>query len=218
MWAVKMIYENLLQKILTDGEHIKRKLPLISLYNYNLNLSNDNINELLNDITEQRKKKFRVEFDLFLEGNDSIAVYNYFNISYWNYIGDNFINSYPQYYPKFNKIKNNIKEDSKNFVLYLGNGEKSNQQPCISCIQFQLHNDKLYLSVLQRSCDANLGLLADIYHLTLFANKINKPIENLNILYGNLHIYENNISETNRYIRENGQDKPYKFIQNNLVR
>lgn len=213
-----MIYINLLNKILEDGTFIKREFSLISLYNYNLNLNKENLEEVINSISDKRKKKFKQEFNLFIDGYDNVAVYNYFNIPYWNYIGETFINSYPQYYPKFNKIKNTIKEDSKNNVLFLGDGEKSNQQPCMSAIQFQKSKDKLYISVLQRSCDANLGFLSDIYHLNLFAKKLNIEIENISILYGNLHIYENNIEETKRYIKEQGKNCPYKFIQNNRVR
>jgi thymidylate synthase len=213
-----MIYENLLNKILNSGTFIKRDFSLISLYNENLKLEKTDLEELINLISEKRQKKFRTEFNLFLEGHDNVGVYNYFNIPYWNYIGDKFINSYPHYYLNFNLIQKNIKEDSKNHVLFLGNSNYSNQQPCMSAIQFQKHDNKLYISVLQRSCDANLGFLADIYHLNLFAKKLNTEIENINILYGNLHIYENNIDETKRYIEDNGYNQPYKFIQNNRKR
>jgi len=211
------IYKNLLNKILNEGIFIEREFSLISLYNENLKLNKNDIAELINLIPEKRQKKFKLEFDLFLEWHNKVAVYNYFNINYWNYLGDEFINSYPQFYPNFNNIKNDFKENSKNHVLFLGNNEYSNQQPCMSAIQFQ-KNNKLYISVLQRSCDANLGFLADIYHLTLFGKKLNTEIENISILYGNLHIYENNINETKRYINDNDLNNTYKFIQNNHKR
>jgi thymidylate synthase len=215
---IKMMYTKILNKILEDGIYIERKLPLISLYNYNLQLNNIQLENLINLISINRKKRFKTEFNLFLSGQNNVNIYNYFNIPYWDYIGEKFINSYPKFYPKFNDIQKDFKEDSKNYVLFLGNNEYSNQQPCISAIQFQNHNNKLYISVLQRSCDANLGFLADVYHLNLFAQKLNINIENINILYGNIHIYKNNIEETKRYIKENGKNKPYKFIQNNLKR
>lgn len=213
-----MIYKKILEKILCEGKFIERDIPLVSLYNYNLNLNNNDLNEIISEISQERKDKFETEFTLFMQGFEDTETYKFFGINYWNYIGDKFINSYPKYYPKFQNIKSNLKEDSKNQVLYLGNNNPSNQQCCMSTIQFQKHSNKLYITALQRSCDANLGFLSDIYHLKLFKNLLKLPIENISILYGNIHIYQNNINESKRFIFDDGQKQPYKFIQNNKKR
>jgi thymidylate synthase len=211
------MYKQILEKILTEGQHIDRgNKSLTSLYNFDLQLSKSTLNYYINEIPINRQLKFETELELFLGGTTSTKFYEYYNIKYWNYIGEYFINSYPQYYPKFLELKNNFKDNSKNHVLYFGNGEYSNQQACTSCIQFQKSNNNLYVSVLQRSSDANLGFLADLYHLKLLCNMLgNFENTNINILYGNLHIYDNNKLETLKYLNNNTSLSKFKFKQNN---
>ena len=102
--------------------------------------------------------------------------------------------------PKPQKI-NKEKRNSKNYVLFLGkNDTESNQQPCLSLIQFQIENGKLVLSAYQRSSDASLGLPADIYHLYLISRQIEIPLKSINLFLANVHIYENNIEPTKRLL------------------
>ena len=97
----------------------------------------------------------------------------------------------------FNKEKRN----SKNYVLFLGkNDTESNQQPCLSLIQFQISDGKLIVSAYQRSSDANLGLPADIYHLYLISRQIDVPLKSITIMFGNVHVYENNKEATMKLI------------------
>jgi hypothetical protein len=126
-----MKYKEILNKILEDGEFISREFSLISLYNFNLNLTPKCLENILKLIPETRKQKFETEFNLFIKGETEVKKYKENNINYWNYLGEKFINSYPQFYSKMNF---NLKENSKNHVLFLGNNEYSNQQPCVSCI------------------------------------------------------------------------------------
>uniref|UniRef100_UPI0021AA397E thymidylate synthase n=1 Tax=Ornithobacterium rhinotracheale TaxID=28251 RepID=UPI0021AA397E len=78
------------------------------------------------------------------------------------------VNSYPTYFERLPRLIEQInreKRSSKNYVLFLGEtGAESNQQPCLSLVQFQIDKGKLVVSAYQRSSDANLGLPADIYH------------------------------------------------------
>ena len=92
---------------------------------------------------------------------------------------------------------NREKRNSKNYVLFLGSTEvETNQAPCLSLVQFQIDNGELVVSAYQRSSDANLGLPADIYHLYLMARQIDLPLKSITLMFGNVHIYENNIEKT----------------------
>lgn len=89
------------------------------------------------------------------------------------------------------------KRNSKNYVLFLGaTGVETNQEPCLSLVQFQIDGDELVVSAYQRSSDANLGLPADIYHLYLMARQIDLPLQSITLDLGNVHIYENNLART----------------------
>ena len=81
--------------------------------------------------------------------------------------------------------------------MFLGsNNTESNQQPCLSLIQFQIDSGKLIVSAYQRSSDASLGLPSDIYHLYLISKQINLPLKSLTLFLGNVHIYDNNVEPT----------------------
>ena len=126
-------------------------------------------------------------------------------ISWWDYCGPMLVNSYPTYFeqlpPLIAKI-NKEKRNSKNYVLFLGrNDAETNQQPCLSLIQFQIDNGKLVISAYQRSSDASLGLPADLYHLYLISRQIDLPLKSITLTLGNVHIYENNIDSTKRLLK-----------------
>jgi len=114
------------------------------------------------------------------------------------------VNSYPTYFeqlPELIKKINKEKRNSKNYVLFLGrNDTESNQQPCLSLIQFQIDNGKLVISAYQRSSDASLGLPADIYHLYLISRQISLPLKLITLMLGNVHIYENNVENTQKLL------------------
>ena len=126
-------------------------------------------------------------------------------IEWWDYCGPILVNSYPTYFEKLPPLIRKInqeKRNSKNYVLFLGSTDaESNQQPCLSLIQFQIDNGKLVLSAYQRSSDANLGLPADIYHLYLISRQINMQLKSINLFLGNVHIYENNIQKTKELLK-----------------
>lgn len=103
---------------------------------------------------------------------------------------------------------NREKRSSKNYVLFLGStGAESNQQPCLSLIQFQIDNGELVLTAYQRSSDANLGLPADIYHLYLIARQIDLPLRSITLFLGNVHIYSNNVEATRALLAGNDSVK-----------
>ena len=115
------------------------------------------------------------------------------------------VNSYPTYFEQLPSLIakiNKEKRNSKNYVLFLGrNDAETNQQPCLSLIQFQIDNGKLVISAYQRSSDASLGLPADLYHLYLISRQIDLPLKSITLTLGNVHIYENNIDSTKRLLK-----------------
>lgn len=151
------------------------------------------------------RKKLKDELGLFMSGERSTNAYREVGVSWWDYCGPILVNSYPTYFeqlPKLIERINKEKRTSKNYVLFLGsNNTESNQQPCLSLIQFQIEKGKLVVSAYQRSSDASLGLPADIYHLYLISKQINLELKSITLFLGNVHIYENNIESTGSLLR-----------------
>ena len=152
---------------------------------------------------------------MFQAGITATEQYRAEGITWWDYCGDRLINSYPTYFRKFpalvEKIKTEMRE-SKNYVLFLGEtGVETNQQPCLSLVQFQIEDGSLMVSAYQRSSDANLGLPADIYHLYLMAREIGIPLKSITLFLANVHIYESNLLNTFRILQG---EKDIKFALN----
>lgn len=154
------------------------------------------------------KKKLKDELQLFMKGERLTEAYREIGVSWWDYCGPILVNSYPTYFEQLPKLLEKInkeKRTSKNYVLFLGsNATESNQQPCLSLIQFQIVNDKLVVSAYQRSSDASLGLPSDIYHLYLISKQIGVKLKSITLFLANVHIYDNNIENTQLLL--NGSD------------
>ena len=139
-----------------------------------------------------------------MAGERSTEAYREIGVTWWDYCGPILVNSYPTYFeqlPKLIERINKEKRTSKNYVLFLGsNNTESNQQPCLSLIQFQIDNGKLVVSAYQRSSDASLGLPSDIYNLYLISKQINLQLNSITLFLGNVHIYENNIEGTKQLL------------------
>lgn len=137
-------------------------------------------------------------------GERLTEAYREAGISWWDYCGPILVNSYPTYFeqlPSLIKKINKERRNSKNYVLFLGRTDvESNQQPCLSLIQFQIDRGRLVVSAYQRSSDASLGLPADIYHLYLISRQIALPLKSITLFLGNVHIYENNIEPTEKLL------------------
>lgn len=193
-------YHQILARILDRGNaQANRKGDIRFLINEQLSLSPAD----LLDIFESHgiaRKKLRSELKLFMSGERDTERYREAGIHWWDYCGPVLVNSYPTYFEKLPPLLTKInreKRSSKNYVLFLGStGAESNQQPCLSLIQFQIDNGELVLTAYQRSSDANLGLPADIYHLYLIARQIDVPLRSITLFLGNVHIYSNNIEST----------------------
>lgn len=153
------------------------------------------------------KKKLKDELQLFMKGERLTEAYRDIGVTWWDYCGPILVNSYPTYFEQLPKLLEKInkeKRSSKNYVLFLGsNDTESNQQPCLSLIQFQISNGKLVVSAYQRSSDASLGLPSDIYHLYLISKQIGVPLKSITLFLGNVHIYENNIEPTELLLQGN---------------
>lgn len=112
------------------------------------------------------RKKLRTELQMFEAGITSTEQYRAEGITWWDYCGDTLHNSYPTYFRKLPALVEKIKtekKNSKNYVLFLGEtGAETNQQPCLSLVQFQIEDGSVIVSAYQRSSDASLGLPSDI--------------------------------------------------------
>jgi thymidylate synthase len=193
-------YHQILSKILTKGkEQHNKKGSIKYLINQSLILKPIDLLEIFEGHGLARKK-LKDELNLFMAGERSTKAYREVGVAWWDYCGPILVNSYPTYFeqlPKLIEKINKEKRSSKNYVLFLGaNNTESNQQPCLSLIQFQIEKEKLIVTAYQRSSDASLGLPSDIYHLYLISKQINVPLKEVTLFLGNVHIYENNVANT----------------------
>lgn len=209
-------YHKILDKILKKGKVQENKKGNITyLMNQRIDLKPFDLLELFEGHTIA-KKKLKDELGLFMSGERLTERYREIGVSWWDYCGPILVNSYPTYFeqlpPLIAKINKELR-NSKNYVLFLGsNNTESNQQPCLSLIQFQIENGKLILSAYQRSSDGNLGLPSDIYHLYLISKQINLPLKSIHLFLGNVHIYENNIENTLKLL--NGESVKFNLNVN----
>ena len=197
-------YYLILSKILEKGKFQENKKGgIYYLTNQIITLKPDDLLDLFEGHSIA-KTKLKNELNLFQSGERLVEKYREVGINWWDYCGPILVNSYPTYFeqlPDLIKKINKEKRNSKNYVLFLGkNDTESNQQPCLSLIQFQISDGKLIVSAYQRSSDANLGLPADIYHLYLISRQIDVPLKSITIMFGNVHIYENNKEATMKLI------------------
>lgn len=193
-------YHKILEKILANGKNQNNKKGSIKyLLNQRLELKPIDLLEIFEGHGMARSK-LKNELNLFMSGERLTESYREVGISWWDYCGPILVNSYPTYFeqlPPLIKKINKERRSSKNYVLFLGStNAESNQQPCLSLIQFQISKGKLVVTAYQRSSDASLGLPADIYHLYLITKEINIPLKSITIFLGNVHLYENNIDPT----------------------
>lgn len=197
-------YHQILNKITAKGKVQKNKKGNITyLLNQELQMKPIDLLELFEGHAVA-KKKLKDELLLFMQGERSTEAYREIGVSWWDYCGPILVNSYPTYFeqlPKLIEKINKEKRPSKNYVLFLGsNNTESNQQPCLSLIQFQIEKGKVVISAYQRSSDANLGLPSDIYHLYLISKQINLPLKSITLFLGNVHVYENNLEATQQLL------------------
>lgn len=208
-------YYSVLEDILANGKHQENKKGGITyLTDKQLSLSPGDLLDIFEDHTIARKK-LRAELDLYMEGETELTRYREVGINWWDYCGQQLINSYPTYFKKLPPLIaqiNREKRNSKNYVLFIGEtGVETNQAPCLSLIQFQIEDGQLVLSAYQRSSDANLGLPSDLYQLYLVARMVDLPLKSITLNLGNVHIYDTNLDLTKRLL---SGDKGLKFTLN----
>ena len=208
-------YYSMLSTIMSEGRlQTNKKGSIKYLTNQVLHLTPAD----LLDIFETHgiaRKKLRTELQMFEAGITSTEQYRAEGITWWDYCGDTLHNSYPTYFRKLPALVEKIKtekKNSKNYVLFLGEtGAETNQQPCLSLVQFQIEDGSVIVSAYQRSSDASLGLPSDIYHLYLMAREIDLPLKSITLFLGNVHIYESNLLNTFRLLQG---EKDVKFVLN----
>lgn len=154
-------YHQLLEKILTKGKVQKNKKGDITyLTNEVLELKPVHLLKIFEGHGIARNK-LKNELELFQKGERLTEKYREIGVTWWDYCGPILVNSYPTYFeqlPKLIEKINSEKCSSKNYVLFLGQtNAESNQQPCLSLIQFQINDNKLTVSAYQRSSDVSLG-------------------------------------------------------------
>jgi len=200
-------YYQTLQNILNNGLTQKNKKGDIK-YCINEVLSMDKP-DLLRIFDEHKiaKTKLKNELGLYFDGVTDVKKYNEQEIYWWDYCAPTLINSYPTYFKKLPALIEKInkeKRSSKNYVLFIGEtGVETNQLPCLSLIQFQISENKLHMTVYQRSADSNLGLPSDIYQMYLISEMIDIELANITFFVGNAHIYTNNIENTKALLEGN---------------
>lgn len=197
-------YYQILSDIIVNGKHQENKKGGITyLLNQQLKLTPADLLNIFESHSIARKK-LRAELALYLKGEINVSKYNEKGIDWWNYCGSVLVNSYPTYFKKLPALVERInreKRSSKNYVLFIGETEaETNQQPCLSLIQFQIEDGELVISAYQRSSDANLGLPSDLYHLYLVSQMIALPLKSITINLGNVHIYDTNLEATHRLL------------------
>ena len=197
-------YHQILSKILTDGKTKENKKGSnIYLLNQELRLKPIDLLEIFEGHLIARNK-LKDELQLFQSGERLTEKYREKGISWWDYCGPILVNSYPTYFEKLPPLIakiNREKRSSKNYVLFLGSTDaESNQQPCLSLIQFQIDQGKLVMTAYQRSSDANLGLPADLYHLYLISRQIDVRLKSITLYLANVHVYSNNLEASNRLL------------------
>lgn len=197
-------YHKILDKILSSGRVQNNKKGNIKyLINQSLALKPIDLLEIFEGHGIARNK-LKNELQLFIQGERLTERYREIGVNWWDYCGPILVNSYPTYFEQLSNLIDKInreKRSSKNYLLFLGStNAESNQQPCLSLIQFQIEKGKLVVSAYQRSSDASLGLPADIYHLYLISKQIEVPLKSITIMLANVHIYENNIAATNELL------------------
>ncbi|MFT4062204.1 MAG: thymidylate synthase [Edaphocola sp.] len=207
-------YHQVLSKILSSGKwQENRKGNIKYLLNQKMELKPVDLLALFEG-HPLAKKKLKDELQLFMQGERLTERYREKGVGWWDYCGPILVNSYPTYFEQLPDLIRKInmeRRNSKNYVLFLGrNDTESNQQPCLSLIQFQVCNGKLALSAYQRSSDASLGLPSDIYHLYLIGRQIDVPLRSITLFLANVHIYENNIELAERLLG----GEPVKFNLN----
>ena len=193
-------YHEILTKIVEKGKRQENKKGSITyLMNQALELKPIDLLEIFEGHGLARNK-LKAELELFQRGERLTEAYREIGVTWWDYVGPIMVNSYPTYLEQLPRLIDKInreKRSSKNYVLFLGStNAESNQQPCLSLIQFQIENNKLVVTAYQRSSDASLGLPCDIYHLYLISKQIDVQLKSITLYLGNVHIYENNLEAT----------------------
>lgn len=193
-------YYDMLNKVLSNGKmQHNKKGDIKYLLNEQLSLTPADLLDIFESHSIARKK-LKSELQLFMQGERQVEKYRDVGINWWDYCGSVLVNSYPTYFEKLPPLIakiNREKRNSKNYVLFLGSTDaESNQAPCLSLVQFQIDEGELVVSAYQRSCDANLGLPSDIYHLYLMARQIDLPLKSIILNLGNVHIYASNLERT----------------------
>lgn len=204
---MKNKYHEILGKILNKGKvQVNKKGSIVYLTDEVLRLKPADLLEIF-ETHGVARNKLKTELELFQKGERLVETYKENGIDWWDYCGPILVNSYPTYFERLPRLIEQInreKRNSKNYVLFLGEtGAESNQQPCLSLVQFQIDKGKLLVSAYQRSSDANLGLPADIYHLYLMSRQIDVPLRSITLFLGNVHIYENNLEGTRELLAGN---------------
>ena len=208
------VYDELLGHIIDNGyTATNKKGNTICLTGVTLNMDGTEMAAIINGRKGLPRTKLKRELTLFMMGETRVRKYRDADIHWWDgYNTPDLVNTYPDYFRYLPELLDTVNQgtSSKNHVLHIGNNAPSTQQPCISLIQFQVVNKKLRVSVFQRSCDASIGLPADIYQLSLIVDMIKFPLEHISWHFGNVHIYENNLDETRKYLA----NEPFKYNLN----
>lgn len=235
MYEIK--YKNLLLEILNTGENKINRTNVKTYSIFGKSLFH-NLNDGFPVLTSKKMyfKNIIHELIWIINGETNIKYLKDNNVNIWNNWADkngdlgpiygyqlrNFNNQYDQ----LKSLIYNLKNDpfSRRHLVTLWNPLQLDQMklpPCHFSFQFYITNDnKLNLNVFMRSCDAFIGLPYDfaLYAtlLIIISKEINMSPNILQLNFTDLHIYENHISQLNKYINNKIHALPELIYDGNI--
>lgn len=217
-------YRKLCWEIFKSSNYQENKKGMSKyLLNYHMIFKRASLEKDIADEYSLPTYKLITEMKLYLRGESSTAKYREKGIEWWNYAGDEMINSYPHHFKNAEAVLRDVYKgltkckSSRNWFIDLNSVGDTTQHACISYIQLQNavskgNNSKLIVTVYQRSADVSLGLPCDLYQIKwLIETYTMHKIHEMHWIIGNAHIYLNNIDATEKFLRKKERQK---YIQN----
>lgn len=212
-------YSRYVNAILKYGYHIKNRTSVDTsvMFGINFYLNLDTLPIL---ISKEIKLKSIIHemIWMYFKGDNSLDYLHDNGIHFWDKwdIGDGTIGNTYGYiikkYDQINKVINQIKEDptDRRIIINLWDneeiekinkdlkeGNKTALPPCIDFIIFNVANNKLHVSVMQRSGDMALGVPFDITEIAILTSVIAKLTNlkpgKMSYHIANAHIYDNSV-------------------------
>lgn len=177
---------------------------------------------------------FKTEFKWFINGSTNTLLFKNNNIKIWDAWADEngelgpiygyqMLNFNGQKINQLEKLISSLQndKDSRRHIITLWNPIQLSEMrlpPCYLYFQFFVENNKLNMLVLQRSGDLFLGIPYDMalfaQFLLYISEKVNLIANKINLKIVDAHIYKNQITPVNEYLKQSINKLP-GFIYKN---